>query len=67
MDLTQLLTLAANSGVAVTIAIYLVWWVTKKVSNELGKITRKLNTINLNTVKLIERINRVIEELETKA
>jgi len=42
----------ANQGVAITIAVYLVWWVTTKLSAKLDSIEDKLEQILLELRKL---------------
>jgi hypothetical protein len=44
--------LLANQGVAIVIAIYLMWWVTTKLSSKLDSIEYKLEQILLELRKL---------------
>jgi len=55
MDFTEIIAIIANQGVAIAIAIYLVWWVTTRLSAKLDSIEDKLEQILLELRKLNSR------------
>jgi len=57
MDGTTIATLVGNVGVAGAIAVYMVWWVTRKLNS-------KIDRLNASIEKLTDTINTLIDKIE---
>ena len=47
-----------NYGLAVVIAGYLVWWITKKLNSKLDTLTQNIAQLNTNIERLIDKLER---------
>ncbi|OYT55257.1 MAG: hypothetical protein B6U76_06615 [Desulfurococcales archaeon ex4484_217_2] len=61
VDLIQLLT---TNGLAVAIAIYLVWWITNRLDRKLDDLTNAIKELSnaINTLKILVSKNEEIEK-----
>ncbi|RLG74350.1 MAG: hypothetical protein DRO23_07000 [Thermoprotei archaeon] len=61
VDLIQLLT---TNGLAVAIAIYLVWWITNRLDKKLDDLTNAIKELSnaINTLKILVSRNEEIEK-----
>lgn len=62
MNLDQLIQIAANHGVAIAIAIYLVYWITNHLNERLYRIEQKLDEIARTNKELLEKLLDLLEK-----
>ena len=57
------LTDVANYGLAVVIAVYLVWWVTKNLNSKLDRLAQNMEQLNNNMKQLSLSIEKLLDKL----
>jgi hypothetical protein len=56
MELENIVNIIQNGGLAIVIAIYLIFWITKKLDKKLDMLIDSINRLNINIEKLINHV-----------
>lgn len=54
----ELIQLVSTYGLSIAIAVYLVWWITNKLTDKLDNLAEKIDKLNENILKLLDCINK---------